>query len=283
MKIFKKKRGIIFGVIFVVFFIYALSLVFPILWSIMLSLKTATEYNTTNKMELPKTWEFGNYLTAFQVLKVGKTNSVGMLFNSIWYTVGGVFAGVSVSTMTAYAVAKYRFPGRNVIYWIAIITMMIPIVGSLPSQHEMYTKLNIINSPFILIAFAGGFGSNFVILFAFFKSLPSSYIEASFLDGAGHFRAFVQVMLPQAASIIASIAVVASIGFWNDYNTPLLFLKDYPTFASGLQVFQIIYSRKDNYPVLFAGIMLIMFPVLILFVFFQNSIMDLSLGGGLKG
>lgn len=277
-------RSVVFGVAFVIFLIYAISLIWPIIWTFLLSLKTSDEYKTTNVMAFPKAWEFKNYIAAWKALdEVGESGAVNMLFNSLWYTAGGVLAGVSVSTMVAYAVAKYRFPGRDVIYWTAIVTMMIPIVGAMPSQHAMYTQLGIIDSPLLLIAFTGGFGSNFIILYSFFKSLPSSYIEAAFIDGSGHFKAFVNVMLPQALPVIASISVVAAIGFWNDYNTPLLFLKSYPTLASGLQIFQVIYSRKDNSPVLFAGILLLMFPVLVLFILFQNSIMDLSLGGGLKG
>lgn len=276
-------KNIVFAIVFVVFLIYAVSLVYPLIWAFLSSLKGPEEYMTTNKMDLPKTWEFINYVNAFNALKIDDNNMFTMLFNSLWYTVGGTFAGVMVSTMVAYVVAKYNFPGRNLIYWTAIVTMMIPVVGSLPSQHRVYTALNIIDSPMLLVAFAGGFGSNFIILYSFFKSLPSSYIEASFIDGAGHPTAFFQIMLPQAVSIMGAISVVAAIAFWNDYTTPLLFLKSFPTLSSGLYMYQIINTRNLNYPVLFAGILLSMLPIVTLFAFFQNSIMDISLGGGLKG
>lgn len=271
------------AVIFVLFFIYAFSLLYPLLWAFLSSLKTSTEYMTTNKLWLPATWEFGNYVKAFQALNIEGNNMFSMLFNSVWFSVGGTLAGVSVSTMVAYAVAKYRFPGSKLIYWVAIVTMMIPVVGAMASQYKVYQALGLLESPLILIAFAGGFGFNFMILYSFFKSLPTSYIEAGFIDGAGHFTCFVRIMLPQALPVVSALAIVAGIGFWNDYTTPLLFLKELPTLASGLYMYQIINTRTLDMPVLFAGILMSMIPIVALFIAFQNSIMDISLSGGLKG
>ena len=237
----------------------------------------------TSKVALPETWEFGNYIKAFKALDIEGNNMFDMLFNSIWYTVGGVFLGMAVSTMVAYVVAKYKFPGGQTIYWIALVTMMIPIVGAMPAQFKVYTALRIIESPLLLLAFAGGFGFNFMVLYSFFKSLPSSYIEAGFIDGAGHFTCFLKIMLPQAIPVVSALAIVSSINFWNDYTTPLLFLKNFPTLSSGLYMYQIINTRNLDMPVLFAGILMSMIPIVVLFAIFQNSIMDISLSGGLKG
>ena len=264
-------------IIFVFFLIYAISLLYPLVWAFLSSLKTSTEYMLTSKVALPETWEFGNYIKAFKALDIEGNNMFDMLFNSIWYTVGGVFLGMAVSTMVAYVVAKYKFPGGQTIYWIALVTMMIPIVGAMPAQFKVYTALGIIESPLLLLAFAGGFGFNF------FKSLPSSYIEAGFIDGAGHFTCFLKIMLPQAIPVVSALAIVSSINFWNDYTTPLLFLKNFPTLSSGLYMYQIINTRNLDMPVLFAGILMSMIPIVVLFAIFQNSIMDISLSGGLKG
>ncbi len=282
----KKKhigRSVVFPIFFIVFLIYAISLLYPLAWAFLSSLKNSAEYMTTNKVRLPKTWEFGNYLRAFEILDIDGSNMFTMLFNSVWFTAGGVFGGMAVSTMVAYVVAKYRFPGGKLIYWIAIVTMMIPVVGTMPSQFKVYTALGIIESPLLLIAFAGGFGFNFMILYSFFKSLPSSYVEAGFIDGAGHFTCFLKIMLPQAIPVVSALGIVSAIGFWNDYTTPLLFLKNFPTLSSGLYMYQIINTRTLDMPVLFAGILMSMIPIVALFAVFQNSIMDISLSGGLKG
>ena len=279
----KVQRGIRGTIVFIVFLLYAFSLLYPLFWAFLSSLKTSTEYMTTNRVGLPQTWEFVNYARAFKALDIEGNNMFSMLFNSLWFSVGGVFAGVSVSTMVAYVVAKYRFPGSKLIYWVAIVTMMIPVVGAMPSQFKVYQALGILESPLLLLAFAGGFGFNFMILYSFFKSLPSSYIEAGFIDGAGHFTCFIRIMLPQALPVVSALAIVAGIGFWNDYTTPLLFMKNLPTLASGLYMYQIINTRTLDMPVLFAGILMSMIPIVALFIAFQNSIMDISLAGGLKG
>lgn len=279
----KTGRKIGTGVVVAFFSLYAVSLLYPLFWAFLSSLKTATEYMTTNRVGLPQTWEFKNYVRAFQALEIDGNNMFSMLFNSLWFSLGGTFAGISVSTMVAYVVAKYRFPGGKAIYWVAIVTMMIPIVGAMPSQYRIYEALGLLESPLLLIAFAGGFGFNFMVLYSFFKSLPTSYIEAGFIDGAGHFTCFLRIMLPQALPVVSALALVAGIGMWNDYTTPLLFLKNFPTLASGLYMYQIINTRNLDMPVLFAGILISMLPIVTLFIAFQNSVMDISLSGGLKG
>lgn len=278
-----KKFSLSRTLIFFAFTFYAISLVYPLVWAFLSSLKESTEYMTHNKMDLPENWLFSNYLRAFEGLNIEGKNMFDMFFNSIWFTVGGTLAGVGVSCMTAYAVAKYRFPGSKLIYWTAIISMMIPVVGALPSQFKVYTALGIIETPWLLLAFLNGFGFNFLVLHSYFESLPRSYMEAAFIDGAGHFTCFWKVMLPQAKSPIMALSIVSAIGFWNDYNTPLLFLKEYPTLSSGIYMYQVINTRILDMPVLFAGILLTAIPVLILYAFFSNKIMNISLEGGIKG
>ncbi|MBR3845332.1 MAG: carbohydrate ABC transporter permease [Clostridia bacterium] len=278
-----KKISLTRLLIFFAFTFYAVSLIYPLVWAFLSSLKEATEYMTNNKMDLPKDWLFTNYLKAFEGLNIDGKDMFDMFFNSIWFTLGGTLAGVGVSCMTAYAVAKYRFPGSKLIYWTAVISMMIPIVGSLPSQFKIYTALGIIESPLLLLAFLNGFGFNFLVLHSYFESLPRSYMEAAFIDGASHFQCFWRVMLPQAKSPIMALSLVSAINFWNDYNTPLLFLKEYPTLSSGIYMYQVINTRILNMPILFAGILLTAVPVLILYAFFSNKIMNISLEGGIKG
>ena len=278
-----KKISLTRLLIFFAFTFYAVSLIYPLVWAFLSSLKESTEYMTNNKMDLPKDWLFSNYLKAFEGLNIDGKDMFDMFFNSIWFTLGGTLAGVGVSCMTAYAVAKYRFPGSKLIYWTAVISMMIPIVGSLPSQFKIYTALGIIESPLLLLAFLNGFGFNFLVLHSYFESLPRSYMEAAFIDGASHFQCFWRVMLPQAKSPIMALSLVSAINFWNDYNTPLLFLKEYPTLSSGIYMYQVINTRILNMPILFAGILLTAVPVLILYAFFSNKIMNISLEGGIKG
>lgn len=220
-------------IVFILFVIYAFSLIYPVYYGFITSLKTQAEYRSFNTNGLPKEWLFSNYSDAFTEMSKSGYSVITMFINSLWYTLGSTVLAVLVSTMTAYVVAKYRFPGRWLIYGISIFVMMIPIVGAMPSQFRIYSALNIIDSPFMVITFAAGVGFNFIVLFSFFQSLSWEYAEAAFVDGASDFRVFVQIMLPQTLSVILALCVVASISFWNDYMGPLLFLEHYPTIATG--------------------------------------------------
>ena len=284
----KKKSGgrgwIVFKIImFVIFLLYAISLIYPVFYGFLTSLKSQSEF-MEDPNRLPQEWLFSNYIVVFNELSADGSNMFNMFFNSIWYTLGGTILGVFVSMMTAYVAAKYEFPGRKLVYGVAMFVMMIPIVGAMPSQYRMYTVFGIIDSPLLVITFASGLGFNFIVLYSFYKSLSWEYAEAAFIDGAGDFRVFIQVMVPQTLSIVLALCVVTSINFWNDYMGPLLFLRSYPTLATGIYRYRAITAiMNQNTPVYFSALIISMIPVLAVFVAFQNKMMDLSLGGGIKG
>lgn len=269
-------------IVFILFVLYVFTLIFAMLWAVSASLKTQVEFNQ-NINGLPKEWKFSNYATAFTAVQANGKNMFVMFWNSIWYSCGGALLTVLTSSITSYVVAKYKFPGRGLIYGVAIVTMMIPIVGSYPSQYRVYDTLGIMDSPFILITAMAGFGFEFIVLFSFFKTLSWTYAEAGFIDGASHLKVFFRIMLPQALPVIGSLFIVAVVNRWNDYMFPTLFMQSYPTLSSGLYIFQLEMTRGINYPVLFAGLIISVIPVIILFVCFQKTMMESMSVGGIKG
>lgn len=269
-------------VAFVLFVLYALSILYPVFWAIVTSFKSYEEY-AANTVAFPTVCHFENYAAAFTSLVANGVGMFGMLLNSLWYTIGGAGLGVAVSSMTAYAVSKYRFPGGRILYWVALVTMMIPIVGAIPSQYKIYNMLGILNSPAILVSFANGFGFNFIVQYSFYKNISWTYAEAAQIDGAGNFRIFFTIMLPQALGLLAALFLVSSINFWNDYMGPFLFMPFMPTLAAGLFLFQYENAGSLDIPVLFAGSLMSIIPIFLLFVFFQEKLMNMTLGGGIKG
>ncbi len=269
-------------IVFILLSLYAFTLLYAMGWALLSSLKTQTEFSK-NLNGLPKEWHFENYLSAFKSVQANGHNMIEMFWNSLWYSCGGAALGVIASSMVAYVVAKYRFPGRALIYGLALVTMMIPIVGSFPSQYRMYAKLGILDTPWLLVTKFSGFGFNFVILFAFFKTLSWTYAEAAFIDGASHLKVFLKVMLPQALPVMGSLFLVSTVQLWNEYMEPNLFLQSHPTLSSGLYIFQLEMTRGTNFPLLFAGLIVSVIPVIILFVKFQKTMMESMSMGGLKG
>ena len=276
-----KTEKIVLSVVFVFFLAYAITLIFPFAWAFLSSLKTDDEY-FEKVFAWPKRWLFSNYVHAFSEFKIGKTTMIGMIGNSLWLTFAGTFVAIMVSSAMAYIIAKYPFRGTKLIYNTAIFTMIIPIVGNLPSMYKLVTSLNLNNPVGIMALYAGGFGFNFIILHGFYRSVSWSYAEAAFIDGASDWQVYWQVILPQANPALISIAILSCIGIWNDYYTPFLYLKDYPTLALGIYQFEIEMTYRSNVPIYYCAILLSTLPILIVFCVFQETIMENTVAGGLK-
>lgn len=162
---------IVYIVVFVLFFLYAASLLYPFLWGLLSSLKGVDEY-LDSPFSLPSGWLFSNYASAFEMLRYNDANFLQMIFNSIWFTAGGTLIAGIVVCMTAYVVAKYDFKGKGFIYALSLVIMVVPVVGALPAQYRLYNQLHLTDSPLLLITYASGFGFNFIVMYGFFKSLP---------------------------------------------------------------------------------------------------------------
>lgn len=282
---FKKRslaENIVLPIVFVFFAIYAASIILPFVWTFLSSLKTDDEYYEA-VLALPREWLFSNYAEAFRTFSVGGTSMIGMILNSLWLTFSGTFVAVMVSSATAYIIAKYPFWGTKAIYSVAIFTMIIPIVGNLPASYRLVMQLHLNNPIGILALYAGGFGFNFIILHGFYRSVSWSYAEAGFVDGASDLTVYFRIILPQALPAIVSISILSCIGIWNDYYTPFLYLKNSPTLALGIYQFDLIQTYRSNVPVYYCAIILSVIPILTVFVFFQNTIMENTVAGGLKG
>lgn len=281
----KKTRleKIVFGIVFGIFVLYAIYLLFPFGFCLHLSLKADPTAYTDYKMALSIPPNFNNFLQAITNLEVNETGFIMMVINSIWYSFGSTFFTIFSSAMAAYVVARYKFFGRNFLYVLALVVMIIPIYGALPAQYKLYTDIGITDSPLLLIATPFGFGFNFLILYSFFSALSWSYAEAAFIDGANDFTVFFRIMIPMAMPSITAVAIMAVVTEWNNYETPILYLPNMPTLAGGLWAYETKMEYGGSYPIYYAGMLISMVPILIIFGIFQNTIMSNVYAGGLKG
>ncbi len=279
----KKKTSWVMITMSIVFGIYALSLILPVAWGIVASLKERLDY-MQDKVSFPDSPQFINYITAFTELQLEGDNMFVMIFNSLWYSVGTPLISVFTTLLASYVCAKYsKYILCKIIYWIAIITMMIPISGSMPSSLKISQLLGLYDNPLTLVTAIGGLGSNFVIGYAFFKGVDWAYAESAFMDGASNFRVYWEIMLPQAISPIIALVLVGFISAWNDSKGTLVYLPSYPTLASGFYKYQQMQGLNLNWPVYFAGLFVAALPIIALYIAFQDKLMNLNMGGGLKG
>jgi raffinose/stachyose/melibiose transport system permease protein/N-acetylglucosamine transport system permease protein len=271
-------------IVLIIFVLHAVSLIAPIAWGIVVSLTSTDFFMLNGFMKAPDILDFSNYIKAFVSIEAGGFTFSGMFINSVWWAIGGAFLGVAVSAATAYAVARYKFAGGPIIYWTAIISMMIPIMSNLTALFKLSNLLRIYNTPLMLITQMSGTGFNFIVLYSFFKGISGEYAEAAFIDGAGHFRVFLTIYSPLAVPSMIALGLTTFIGLWGDPQFPLLFMPEYPTLASGLYTYQTAIEREPGAtPILYASLIITTIPVLVLFVIFRDKFMDVQISGGIKG
>ena len=282
-KIVKKtiQEKVVFAIAFIIFVLYAFTIFYAFAFLIISALKTNEEF-VMHMFELPKQWLFGNFVSAFEKLQVRRTNMWGMLVNSAWYTVGGTLLSVGCATTLSYVVSKYSFFGKNLIYAISIVVLVLPIVGSLPATYKLVMGLGLDNSPFYLIVFTSGFGFNFIVLYGFFQNLSWSYAEAAYIDGCTHSQTFFKIVLPLLKPIISTMVILNSLAFWNDYLLPSLILTDKKLLTLPLSTYSFYGTYSADYGTIMAGLLLCVLPILILYVILQKQIIGGVVAGAVK-
>lgn len=280
----RKRPSVTFIIVFIVFLLYAISLLIPLIWGFLNSMLSRAEFNMASAtIKFPSKIDFSNYALAWKELSTNGISLITMTLNSIWYAGGSTLLCLIASAMTAYVTEKYEFFGRRFFKGFAWVTMMVPIMGNMAASLRFHRLLGTADNALYVVASVSSLGFLYVVICSTFKNLSWEYAEAAFMDGAGHFRVFFQIMLPQVISPLMALFVSEFITRWNDSMTPLIYIPSMPTLASGLYIYQTVASRAVNYPMLFAALIMCMIPVLILYFIFQEKLMDIQLGGGVKG
>ncbi len=292
----KRETNPLYIVLFVILALYTISLCIPTAWTILTSLKDPDLYiwgGLKNILGFPDSLRFSNYKNAYENFYVeraiGELNykfyMPDMFLNSVLYAVGCAVTGTIVPCVTAYIVARYRYKFLNVIYAVVIVVMALPVVGSLPSEIEVSKFLGFYDTFIgIWIMKANFLGVYFLVFHAQFKTIPADYTEAAKIDGASNFRVMAQIIMPLAWGTIFTVFLLLFIQFWNDYQTPMIYLESKPVVAFGMFEF----SRKtsgdvSNTPTKLAGIILMALPIVIVFSLLNKKItVNLSVGG-IKG
>lgn len=277
-------------ILFFLFFVLeALFVIVPFLSVISNSLRTADAINS-NPMGLPTSPRFKNYSDVFTYPQgfyvLGTVGYWQMFLNSLWQTAVFLFINLLSCSFIAYALAKYRFPGRKILYFVLIFTQTIPIVGTGAAMFKHMVALNMYNNPTtIWFSWGSGFDYSAFVMFGFFLGISTSYMEAARIDGASELQIYVKVMLPQMLPCIIALMVTNFVGKWNDYATSQIYLQDFPSLAYGLYLFRQKSSFGDNTKlgVYYAALVMTSIPGVLLYSTMQNFIIKNMTVGGLKG
>lgn len=278
-------------VLLIVLILYALTLIGLLFWAVITSFKSQAEFRI-NILGFPDkwVWNYGEVFRSFQVSVMAEDGTRyvsmgGMILNSVIYSFGCAIASTMTPCITAYLCAKFPFRFSKVVYFIVIVTMALPIVGSLPSELLVARTFGVYDRIWLLWIMKANFlGIYFLVFHAEFKSIPKEYTEAAKIDGAGNFTILFRIMLPLVRNTIFVIMLIKFIEFWNDYQTPLVFLPSYPTLAYG--VFTLATTSVNNMstvPMRMASAVMMLIPILVVFLIFQKKIMSNVSVGGIKG
>ena len=287
-----KRNGVLLNLMGLIPLAWALALVILFVWGLSVALADPAWYLDNNTSFFVKEFTTNNFVQAVQKFKqqisgVNGIRWVGffeMAWNSCWYSIGGTFMKIVTTVCFAYAVARFEFRGRQFLYGFVLLQMMLPLYGQTAGNYALLSKLGLVDNYGFLLALGAGHGMYFMILYAFFRNLPKGYEEAAEMDGAGPFTVFYKIMLPMSKPIITALTIMTFISYWNDYEGVIIYLKSYPTLSSVLYTIrEQAFTLGLSTPEYFAGIIIAVSPVAILFILFNKQIMENVTIGGLKG
>ena len=299
MHIKKKKRGAtrtrfspVMIVMLVVLVLYVISLIVPFVWGFFTSFKHYLDF-INDPVGLPKEWVW-NYGTVIQKYYIAVTNDkIGtelvyldrMYINSLLYAVGSAIVAGIVPCITAYLCARFRNKFSGLLYSIAIVTMILPIVGNMPSQIIVSRTLGLYDHIWgMWIMNASYLGLYFLVFYNVFRALPKDFTEAAKIDGAGNVAILFRIVLPVVRNTLFTVILIKFIDFWNDYQTPLIYLPSSPTTAYGLYwMSKTTENGMNSVPMRLAASMMIFIPILIIFLLLQKRLLGNLMVGGIKG
>lgn len=274
-------RNVQFTLLHIVLFVTAFLVMVPVIWMLLLSLKTESELVTETLTIFPKEWQWQNYVLALTEIDFMR------------YTVNSITLAFLFSTLTAmssglagYAFAKLPARGREQLFSIVIALLLIPVGVYIIPQFILFTNMKIVDTywPWVFLGIAG---SPFhIFLFRqFFMAFPREIEEAAEVDGASVYRTFFQIVLPNAKAVLATSFILNFLFIWGDFVTPILYLSNENTTLAAVLA-GAGYTNQQGYPITtlkLAGSALYTIPPVLIFIFFQKYILQGVVTSGLKG
>lgn len=280
-----KPSTVFAAAIFTLLVLVAFTMIFPYFWMVVNSFKTRMVFYTQPYALIPRPFSVESYTFALTVGKVGR-----YLFNSGLYAVIVVTAQLLFDSLCAYAFARLKFPGRDLLFMLVLSSMMLPGAVTLIPSFLIVNALGLVGREtgaagsvlaVVLPSLAGAFG--IFMLRQFFMNIPRELEDAAVVDGANLFTIYWQVILPLAKPALLTLGLLVFLAEWNSFIWPLIVLNDSElyTVTVGINLFR--QEASTQWPNLFAGAVAATFPIVVLFLITQRYIIGGISLSGLKG
>ncbi|WP_297236598.1 carbohydrate ABC transporter permease [uncultured Faecalicoccus sp.] len=272
--------------IYFVMIVFAITIVVPIAWVFLASLKTQLELNAANPWAWPEVLQWGNYVKAFEKARMGD-----YLINTVIVVAMALVILLVVALPCSYVLARFKFKGKkfmNLLFMAGLFINMnyivLPIYMNLFNIDNMLGMTNFLvdNKLILAIVYAStSLPFTVYLLSGYFQSLPKAYEEAALIDGCGFFKTMTKIMIPMARPSIITVILFQFLAYWNEYMVAFTLLEtDHATLSVGLRNLMQAQRSAADYGTMYAGLVIAMVPTLILYIIVQKKLTQgMSLGG----
>lgn len=275
----KKKAVLVIAYILLVLFV--LFDLIPLIWMILCSFKSRTEIMTFPPAIFPSEWRFDNYVKAWNAYGLSFTR---MFINTFTIVIPGTFFTVLSATLAAYSFARIKFWGRDFLFALFLLSLMIPDSVVLIPRFIFFKNLGFQDSLWpIIIPMLFGYGLPVFLGRQFFMTIPQDLEDSATIDGCGRLRAWANIFVPLSKPIIATITVFTFQSYYNDFLYPLVYINSTSKFTIQLGLSAFRGEHTTRFDLLMAASVFCLIPILIIYMFAQRYFVEGIVTTGLKG
>ncbi len=259
--------------------LFAVTALFPLVWMLYNAFKTGPEF-ARSIFALPEGLYLQNFATVF-----GSPRLFVSLFNSLFNSVLATAGVVGFGFVIAYVLARYRFPGRNLLYAFFLFGLLVPVYGLLVPIFIQFKALGLLDTrltlllPYIAFELSG----SIFLMESYIRSVPTEIEEAAFMDGATTFDLLARVVFPISLPIVATTAILSFLSTWNEFAFALVLLNDDALKTMPLWLNTFRGERSVDYPGLMAALTVASLPVITVYLAFRERIIEGFIAGAVRG
>ena len=253
---------------------------FPLYLMVVISFKDNVQFaNNPWWFDSFGAWHWANWSKAWGVVQ-------NYIANSVVTSVSAVIVCLAVAIPTSYVLARYKFPGKGIIYYGLVASMFLPgTAATLVTMFMLLKTMHLVNS-LVALVLVGAVGGQVVCVFIlrqFFEEIPKELFESAQLDGAGHFRQITNIVLPMSGSILAALAIMQFLANWNSLMLPLVILRDDELLTVPVGLMRLDSEYVKQWGELMAGYTISSIPLVVLFLFTMRLFVRGLTAGAVKG
>lgn len=277
-KSFLNKIG--FGFLYILLGLFAVIQIYPLVWLVFFSLKSNKEVFGMSPFSLPQDPQWGNYTKAWTSGNIGV-----YFFNSVWITLVAVVLTILLASFVTFAVTRMHWKLSGLVLGLFLVAYMIPLHSTLIPLFKMYNSANLIDNPVALVLSYTAFNLplTIMILLGFYKTFPREIEEAAVMDGCSIHRIFFQITLPMTVPVLSTTAIINMIYNWNDFVFVNTFISSdsLKTLTVGINNF--VGQYLTDWGAIGATLVISIVPILLVFLFLSDKIVEGMSAGSVKG